>query len=107
MSSKNLHPLLLFRYIQVGVIASILLKFIRIGGEDIGGGVGAIIMAAFEPGMTVLIEIDHYHSNVIVNVSPYSFFNFLDIAVSHLPLPRGLIQSGTNQSLRDALQVCH
>lgn len=67
-------------------------------------------MAASELGMTPLsvsIEIDHYHCNVVVNVPPHTLSDLLYIVVSHLLLPRGLIYGRVDQSLRDALQEFH
>lgn len=74
---------------------------IGIERKNVNGCTSAVMIATIESGMTtlaVLIKIDHYHSDVVMKVTPYSLANLFYIVISCFLLPCSLMKSGSDQS---------
>lgn len=87
----------------------ILIPFMGFKREDVsrcvGGAVNSTVLRSSVSGALVVIQIDHDHSDVIMEMAPYSFFYSLNVLVTHLPLLCSLMKCSSHQSLSYSLRV--
>lgn len=87
----------------------ILIPFVCFKGKDVNrstdDAVNCTVFRSSVAGGLVVIQIDHNHSDVVMEMASYSFLYSLHVTVTHLPLLRSLVKCSSNQSLSYSLCI--